>query len=85
MSALYSVGQVRRYTSVAIGVDGRGSISYYDGPSGDLSSLTATTSPARAPTKSMLDSAGAVGDYTSMTLGADGLGLISYPTPRTAT
>jgi hypothetical protein len=72
---------VGRFTSVTIGTDGLGLISYYDVTNGDLKVAhcadLACTSPNPPP--STLDSGLAnVGLYTSATIGADGLGLISY-------
>jgi preprotein translocase subunit Sec61beta len=66
------------YTSIAIGADGRGLISYYDETNGDLKvahcfDLLCSTAQFRTP-----DSQGDVGNHTSVTIGTDGLGLISY-------
>jgi hypothetical protein len=79
LATLDSTGDVGWYTSVTVGYDGLGLISYYDYTNGDLkvahcsnaacSTATLTTTP---------DTAGDVGQYTSATVGSDGLGLISY-------
>ena len=79
-TALDTTGDVGLYTSIAIGADGLGLISYYDATNGNLKvahcsnlECTSTTVP---PTS--LDIPVVVGDHTSVTIGADGLGLISY-------
>jgi hypothetical protein len=72
-------GTVGLDTSITIGADGRGLISYYDDTNGDLKVLhcgNAACSSGNISTT--VDSAGDVGSYTSITIGTDGLGLISY-------
>jgi len=66
------------YTSITIGADGLGLISYYDNTSGDLKVAHCSNAACTAAIGATLDSAGLVGQYTSITIGADGLGLISY-------
>ncbi len=66
------------YTSITIGADGLGLISYYDATNGDLKVAHCATPTCTSATITTLDSAGNVGQYTSITIGADGLGLISY-------
>jgi len=66
---------VQSYTSVAVGTDGLGLISYY---AGGLEVAHCSNLACTAATTSTLDSTGNVGLYTSLTVGADGLGLISY-------
>jgi preprotein translocase subunit Sec61beta len=72
-----SVG-VGLYTSITIGADGLGLISYYDGANTDLKVAHCSNTACTAAAASTLDSVGNVGQYTSITIGADGLGLISY-------
>ncbi len=76
-----SAGDVGWYTSIIIGADGRGLISYYDsGPNYDLKVLhCGNVACSSGNISTTVDSAGDVGtDHTSLTIGADGLGLISY-------
>jgi preprotein translocase subunit Sec61beta len=66
-------------TSVAIGTDGLGLISYFDAPDGDLKVAHCNNSACTSASTNPLDSGPAtVGWYSSATIGADGLGLISY-------
>jgi preprotein translocase subunit Sec61beta len=75
--ALLQSGQ---FTSITIGADGLGLISYYDSYQFDLRvahcNNTACSSAAAATVDSGGD--GDVGYFTAVTIGADGLGLISY-------
>ncbi len=74
-----SAGDVGQYTSITIGADGRGLISYHDGTLGALKVLHCGNAACSSGNFSTtVDSAGSVGWYTSITLGADGRGLISY-------
>jgi len=74
-----SAGIVGSYSSVTIGADGRGLISYYDATNKDLKVLHCGNAACNSGNISTtVDSAGNVGQYTSITLGTDGLGLISY-------
>jgi len=72
------MGMVGRYSSVTIGADGLGLISYYDELTGDLKVAHCSNVACTQATITTLDSEGDVGHYTSITIGADGLGLISY-------
>jgi hypothetical protein len=63
-------------TSVTIGADGLGLISYHDGTNTALKVAHCDTTDCATATVNTLDPAG--GSYTSIALGADGLGLISY-------
>jgi hypothetical protein len=67
-----------RYTSITIGNDGLGLISYYEPSNGDLKVAHCSNTACTAATLSVLDTAGDVGQFTSITIGSDGLGLISY-------
>src|SRR6266542_2478205 len=78
LTTLDSTGNVGWYTSVAVGVDGRPLISYFDAPNFDLKVAHCNDLACGAATITTLDSAGLVGLHTSITIGADGLGLISY-------
>jgi hypothetical protein len=74
-----NVGWVGEYTSITIGTDGLGLISYRDATTGDLKVLHCGNAACTSGnTLSAVDSDGNVGFWTSITIGADGLGLISY-------
>jgi hypothetical protein len=77
-ATLDSAGRVGLYTSIAIGADGLGLISYYDLTKGDLKVAHCNDIVCSSATTATLDSTGDVGHDTSITIGADGLGLISY-------
>jgi hypothetical protein len=74
-----------RYTSLAMGVDGLGLISYREGGEGvlkaghceDAACTTATLSILDAPVDPQGNRIG-VGSYSAIAMGRDGLGLISY-------
>jgi len=78
LTTLDSAGDVGAYTSLAIGMDGRPLISYYDFSNGNLKVAHCIDLACSTATLTTLDSTGSVGHYTSITIGADGLGLISY-------
>ncbi len=65
-------------SSMVIGADGRGLISYYDVTHGDLKVAHCGNVSCTASTLTTVDIAGSVGQYSSLTIGADGRGLISY-------
>jgi preprotein translocase subunit Sec61beta len=69
---------VGRYSSITIGTDGLGLISYYDDGFADLRVAHCSDTNCTTATITTLDSTGDVGRFTSITIGADGLGLISY-------
>jgi hypothetical protein len=78
LSTIDSTGLVGRYSSMAIGTDGLGLISYYDAGNGDLKVAHCTDTNCSSATSYTLDSTGNVGLYTSIAIGTDGFGLISY-------
>ena len=68
-----------QYSSIAIGADGLGLISYYEYNYGDLKVLHCGNLLCNGGnTITTVDSAADVGVSSSITIGADGLGLISY-------
>lgn len=74
-----SASNVGYWTSITIGADGLGLISYYDVTNGDLKVLhCGNVACSSGNITTTVDSAGNVGYFTSITIGADGLGLISY-------
>jgi hypothetical protein len=75
---LVSAGPVGFYTSVAIGADGLGLITYYDFGTRDLRVAHCTDTACTSATLQTVDGAGDVGTHTSVTIGADGFPLISY-------
>jgi hypothetical protein len=67
------------YTSITIGADGLGLISYFDNTTNDLKvAHCSNIACSSVPTITTLDSADTVGEWISITIGTDGLGLISY-------
>ena len=76
-------GGVGEYTSVAVGSDGRGLISYQDTPNGVLKVAHCDDVACTSAVLSPVDSSDA-GTYTSVVIGVDGLGLISYIGTRQA-
>src|SRR5205814_835508 len=78
VSTVDSIGLVGTDSSITIGADDLGLISYYDGSNGDLKVAHCANAACSSATLATLDSAGDVGAYTSITIGADGRGLISY-------
>jgi hypothetical protein len=78
VATLDSVGDVGQYTSVAIGADGLGLISYYDVTNTALKVAHCNDAACSTAALATLDDSADVGQYTSITVGADGLGLIGY-------
>ena len=76
-ATLDNVGNVGSYTSITIGRDGLGLISYHNAELGTLKVAHCTNVNCSSATVNTLDTGG-VGLFTSITIGADGLGLISY-------
>jgi hypothetical protein len=66
------------FTSIAIGADGLGLISYQDDANEYLKVAHCEDVACTSATITTLDNAGTVGKYTSIAIGADGLGLIAY-------
>jgi hypothetical protein len=66
-------------TSITIGADGLGLISYWDFGSYDLKVLHCGNLECNSGnTSTAVDTAGDVGGYNSIIIGADGLGLVAY-------
>ena len=65
-------------TSITIGTDGLGLISYRDQDADDLIVAHCNDVNCLTATSTIVDSSGLTGAYTSITIGSDGLGLISY-------
>ncbi len=65
-------------SSLTIGADGLGLISYYDAVDRDLEVAHCDDTACTSATISTLDTAGDVGNSSSIVLGADGRGLIAY-------
>ena len=78
LTTLDGSGNVGRFSSVTIGADGLGLISYYDATNGDLKVAHCSDSACTSATRTTVDRAGVVGQYSSVTIGTDGLALISY-------
>jgi hypothetical protein len=78
VTTLDSGGDVGRFSSIMIGADGLGLISYYDQDNGDLKVAHCDNPLCTSASLATLDSEGDVGIDTSITKGPLGLGLISY-------
>lgn len=78
VSTLDSGGTVGEFSSITLGADGLGLISYWDAT--HLSLKVAHCDDVECSSASTATLDGTVGAATSITLGADGLGLISYAT-----
>ena len=77
-TTLDNVGSVGYYTSIALGADGLGIISYSDNTNNDLKVAHCADTACTSATTATLDSVGDVGYHTSIAIGADSRGLISY-------
>ncbi|HKZ75195.1 MAG TPA: hypothetical protein VJ259_00880, partial [Actinomycetota bacterium] len=75
-----SAGSVELDTSITVGADGLGLISYHDKKDLNFDLKVAHCSDVACSSAALttVDSPGDVGIHTSITVGADGLGLISY-------
>jgi hypothetical protein len=78
ITTLDSNGIVGLYTSIVIGADGLGLISYYDYTNSDLKVAHCNDTACSSATTTIIDSNNSVGRFTAITIGADGLGLIAY-------
>jgi hypothetical protein len=65
-------------TSITIGADGLGLISYWDYDNLDLKVLHCSDLACTSSTSTSVDTTGDVGGYNAIITGADGLGLVSY-------
>lgn len=65
-------------TSITVGTDGLGLISYYDGTNGDLDLAHCSNTACSSATITAIDATNDVGRSSSVAIGADGLGLVSY-------
>ncbi len=77
-STLDSVGNVGRDTSIAIGADGLGLISYFDQTNADLKVAHCIDTACSSATTTVLDTPAYIGVQPSIAISVDGLGLISY-------
>jgi hypothetical protein len=73
-------GDVGRYTSLAVGSDGRRHVTYYDATNGDLKYATCASNCASAGswTKGAIDKTGNVGVGSSLKISADGRRYVTY-------
>jgi hypothetical protein len=73
-------GNVWSWPSIALGSDGFGLASYYDGDAGDenLNVAHCNNTACTSATVTVLDTTGKVGWYSSVAIGSDGLGIIAY-------
>ena len=77
-STIDSLGNVGQFSSIAMGGDGFGLISYYDLSSGNLKVARCANATCTAVHVTMLDSAANVGLFSSVAVAGDGLALIAY-------
>jgi len=79
ISTVDSAGDVGRYTSIAIGIDGNPVISYSDDTNDDLKVVhCGNTSCSAGNTITTVDSTGFVGTHSSIAIGTDDNPVISY-------
>jgi hypothetical protein len=69
---------VGAYTSIALGADGRGLITYQDVLNGNLKVAHCDDVACTSAATATVDSSAGVGAYAAVTIGADGLGAIAY-------
>ena len=72
------MNNVGSYSSISIGSDGMGLISYHDTTSSNLKVAHCLKMDCSIATISTIDFEYKTGEHTSIAIGSDGLGLISY-------
>jgi hypothetical protein len=77
-TTLDSEGNVGQFTSLTVGADGLGLISYYDATNRALKVAHCNDAACSAASTATLDATGGVITGTAIIIGTDGLGLISY-------
>jgi hypothetical protein len=77
-TTLASTGNIGLYTSLTIGSDGLGLVSFRDASAATLDVAHCSNLACSSATVSTVDASGIEGEYSAITLGADGLGVISY-------
>lgn len=78
LSTVDSTGSVGQYTSLALGSDGYGRISYMDNTNKDLKYARCTNTDCSTSVRTAVDTVGEVYEVTSLTLEASDLAHISY-------
>lgn len=78
ISTLDSTGDVGHHSSIAIGADGLGLITYRDLTNTSLRVAHCNDTACSSATTSTVDNSGDVGTHTAIAIGTDGRGLISY-------
>jgi len=73
-----TAGSVGRHSSLTIGADGFGLVSYQDLTNSDLKVAHCSNVVCNAATAATLDSTGSLADDTAITIGTDGLGAVAY-------
>ena len=81
-TATLDTGDRGDWSSLAIGQDGLGLISYFDRDTGSLKVAHCSNVVCSSATTNPLDT-GDLGGFTSLTIGSDGLGVITYEAPQT--
>jgi hypothetical protein len=76
--SLDSTGNVGFYTSLTIGSDGLGLVSYRDASASSLKVAHCGDLACSSAGVYTVDGSGIEGEYSAITLGVDGLGVISY-------
>ena len=79
-TAVDQAGNVGKYSSLAVGPDGRRHVTYFDGTNEDLkyAACASNCTFAGAWTKGAVDKAGDVGFYSSLKIGPDGRRYVTY-------
>jgi hypothetical protein len=78
ITTLDDTADVGQFTSVTIGADHLGLISYYDITNRNLKVAHCSNLACTSASLTTLDDVGDVGQDTAITIGADTFGLISY-------